>query len=49
MIRKRRSHSPAFKARGALEVARGEKTVAELVQQHHAHPNQITTWKKELM
>jgi transposase len=47
--RQRRNHSPAFKARVALEALRGEKTIAELAQQHDVHPNQITTWKNELV
>lgn len=47
--RPRRNHSPTFKARVALEALRGDKTVAELAQQHDVHPNQITTWKNELM
>lgn len=31
MTRKRRNHSPEFKAQVALAVARGDKTVAKLV------------------
>ena len=49
MRRQRRNHSPTFKARVALEAIRGQKTVAQLAQQHDVHPNQITTWKNELM
>lgn len=47
--RPRRNHSPAFKARVALEALRGEKTLAELATQHDVHANQITSWKSELL
>ncbi len=47
--RPRRNHTPAFKARVALAAVKGEKTLAELAQQFDVHPNQITTWKSQLM
>jgi len=47
--RTRRTHSPAFKAKVALAAVKGEKTLAELAQQHDVHPNQITAWKNQLL
>jgi transposase-like protein len=47
--RSRRTHSPALKAKVALAAIRGEKTLAELAQQFDVHPNQITTWKSQLL
>ena len=49
MSRKRRSHSPALKAKVALAAIQGEKTIAELAEQFQIHPNQIATWKKQLL
>ena len=49
MRRPRRNHSPAFKARVALEALKGEKTVAELATLHDVHPTQIVSWKNELL
>ena len=47
--RPRRKHSPAFKAKVALAAVKGEKTLAELAQQFDVHPNQITSWKAQLL
>ena len=47
--RPRRNHSPAFKAKVAVAAIKGEKTLAELAQQFDVHPNQITTWKAQLL
>jgi len=47
--RPRRNHSPAFKAKVALEAIRGDKTLAELAKLHDVHPNQITDWKTQLL
>lgn len=47
--RKRRNHSPTFKAQVAMAALKGDKTLAELAQQFDVHPNQITDWKSQLM
>src|SRR5436190_14231453 len=47
--RPRRNHTPAFKAKVALAAVKGERTLAELAQQFDVHPNQITTWKAQLL
>jgi len=49
MKKPRRNHSASFKARVALEAIRGEKTVAEIAAHHEVHPNQVTTWKSQLL
>jgi transposase len=47
--RPRRNHTSAFKAKVALEALRGIKTLSELATQFDVHPNQITTWKTQLL
>lgn len=47
--RPRRNHSPAFKAKVALAAIRGEKTMSELAEQFDVHPNQISTWREQLL
>lgn len=45
----RRKHSAAFKAKVALEAAKGIKTLNELASQFEVHPVQITKWKRQLV
>jgi len=47
--RKRRNHSPEFKAKVALEAAREERTLAELAREYGVHANQIAAWKRQLL
>ncbi len=49
MKRPRRNHSAKFKAMIALEAIRGEKTVAQIATHHEVHPNQVTSWKSQLL
>ncbi len=48
MRRKRRNHSPAFKAKVAMASLQGDKTLAELSSQYDIHVNQIQTWRNQL-
>ena len=47
--RTRRTHSPSFKVKVALAAVRGDSTLAELVERFEVHPNQIQSWKKQLV
>lgn len=49
MSKKRRQFTSRFKARVALDALRGLKTLAELAAEHQVHPNQISSWKKQLV
>lgn len=48
MKRKRRAFSDKFKAKVAIEAIKGLKTLAELASEYKVHPNQISTWKRQL-
>ena len=45
-MKKRKNHSPEFKAKVALEAIREELTLAELSKKYDVHPTQIGTWKR---
>ena len=45
---KRRAHSDKLKAKIAIEAIKGIKTLSELATEYKIHPNQISTWKKQL-
>lgn len=46
--RKRRSFSKEFKAKVALEALRERETLAELASRYGVHPNQISSWKRQV-
>jgi transposase len=41
--------SPAFKAKAALAALKNDRTMAQLAEQFDVHPNQIATWKDQLL
>jgi transposase len=47
--RPRRNHSPAFKAKVALEALKGEQPVIEIAERFDVHPQVITKWKRQLL
>src|SRR6516165_1272521 len=47
--RARRNHTPAFKAKVALAAPKNDRTIAQLAEQFDVHPNQITSWKEQLL
>ena len=49
MKNKRRKFTPEFKARIALEAAKGVKTISDIASEELLHPVQISKWKKELL
>lgn len=48
MAKKRRRFTDKFKAKVALEAAKGLKTLSELATEYQVHPNQISNWKQQL-
>ena len=47
--RTRRNHSAEFKAKVALAAVKGDRTVAQLSDQHGIHVSQINAWKDQLL
>ena len=47
--RARRNHTPAFKAKVALATLKNDRTIAQLAEQFDVHPNQIASWKEQLL
>ncbi len=46
--KKRKVHSPEFKAKVGLEALRGIKTLNEIGQEYGVHPITVGQWKKEI-
>lgn len=48
MSKKRRQHSPEFKAKIGLEALKGIEPVHAIAAKHQVHPVQVSQWKKEV-
>jgi transposase-like protein len=46
---KRRTHSPEFMARVAIEAIVGRKTIQVIAADHAIHPIQVSQWKRQLL
>jgi transposase len=46
--KKRKIHTPEFKAKVGLEALRGVKTINQIAQDYEVHPVQVGLWKKEI-
>ncbi len=49
MTKSRKKFDAAFKAKITLEALREDATVPELAKRHGVHPNQIYSWKKQVV
>ncbi len=47
--KQRRKFTEKFKAQVALDAVKGVKTLAALSAEYKVHPNQISSWKKQLL
>lgn len=45
----RRRYTPEFKARLALEVVKGQRTLNEIASEHGVHPGLLLQWKQRLI
>ncbi len=49
MKTQRNSYSPEFKAKLALEVIKGDRTLNEIASEAQVHPNMLMSWKRQLL
>jgi transposase-like protein len=49
MTQKRKQYNMQFKFKVALEAAKGVKTINQLASEYDLHPNQVSSWKKQLV
>ena len=49
MKQERKRYSGEFKAKLALEVVKGQRTLNEIASESGVHPTQLLQWKKQLL
>ena len=49
MGKKRKSHSPQFKAKVALSAIQNDETAAQLASRFGIHPTMVSNWKRKML
>lgn len=49
MVKRRKVHSAAFKAKVALAAVKELETVGQMASRYEVHPSQIHQWKRQLL
>lgn len=49
MPQTRKTHSPALKAKVAVEAIKEQRTVSEIAQTFSIHPNLVSNWKRQAL
>ncbi len=49
MGKKRKTHSPQFKAKVALAAIQNDETIAQLASRFGVHPTMISAWKRQML
>ncbi len=49
MTKRRKKYSSEFKFKVALEAVKGQRTLNEIASSNSIHPNQVSTWKRQLL
>jgi transposase len=49
MGKKRKRHSPEFKAKVALAAIQNDETTAQIANRFGVHPTMVSTWKRQIL
>ena len=49
MGKKRKTHSPQFKAKVDLAAIQNDETTAQLASRFEIHPTMVSTWKRQML
>ena len=49
MLRTRKTHSPALKAKVAVEAIKEQRTVSAIAQTFSVHPNLVSNWQRQAL
>jgi len=49
MAKKRKTHSPQFKAKVALAAIQNDETTSQIASRFGIHPTMVSTWKRQML